>query len=152
MSSWLVNTTGEAGRWKPTDLHQEHNNKKIKSFHSAKGTNASWTTLSRSASANIQVLGEAVSRIGLEYEIPYNSSWHSSVSAEEDIKSIVVSLDESCILSNEPRPIDLPDSQIANDILQKGILKLQGGGIRAFIQRSTLPEAVIDLNEPDEQA
>ncbi|KAF9929824.1 hypothetical protein BGZ65_005623 [Modicella reniformis] len=140
MSSWLVNTSGKVGGWKPTDQHQEHNNNDIKSFHAAKGTNASWTTLAKSASANIQVIADIASLMESEYKTPNNNNWHSTVSAEEDIKFILKSLDESCVLSSSPRPEGLEDSNPVDNIFRKGFAKLLNGGVKTFIQKNGCAE------------
>ncbi|KAF9977406.1 hypothetical protein BGZ65_007410 [Modicella reniformis] len=103
MSSWLINTKGEENGWILADLYQEHNNLLTKTIHSAKGSNMSWETLATSISANIRTFSKVASQIESEYEISHNSSYHSVVSAEKDIRLIQTSLDDSNIfIRNAP--------------------------------------------------
>ncbi|KAF9980256.1 hypothetical protein BGZ65_005350 [Modicella reniformis] len=135
MSSWLVNTTGKLDGWLPTDLLQEHNNLQIKKIHGIKGSNGSWSAMSESVSANIQTFSSISKVMVKQFDAPYNSGNHSTVPEDNDIGAIVRSLKESRILSCQPRPDNLQDCQLVNDLYQQGMLKLCKGGIKAFVQK-----------------
>ncbi|KAG0011207.1 hypothetical protein BGZ81_002342 [Podila clonocystis] len=56
-SSWLVNTTGKAGGWIPSDLYQEHNNLFTKVRYAAKGSNRTFANMSQDSSVNCRTYG-----------------------------------------------------------------------------------------------
>ncbi|KAF9935328.1 hypothetical protein BGZ65_003413 [Modicella reniformis] len=149
MSAWLINTSGEPNGWKALDLSQEHNNKRIKDFNAAKGANASWTTLERSASANINVLADVSSRMESEYKIPNNHNWHSAVSADEDIRAILTSLKECHILSLDPLPEGLPVPKPVKDLFDEGLMKMMKHGVQVFIQKQELSGIEHSTNDLD---
>ncbi|KAG0196083.1 hypothetical protein BGX28_000146 [Mortierella sp. GBA30] len=104
-SSWLINTNGRPDGWIPADLYQEHNNLLTKTVYAGKGSNMSWDMLSRKISTNIRLFSKICKALESEYDITYNSTFHSTVSAEQDIQKIQNSLKEHNILG-DPRPGD----------------------------------------------
>ncbi|KAG0300064.1 hypothetical protein BGZ98_009516, partial [Dissophora globulifera] len=137
LSSWLVNTKGKDNSWLPADLYQEHNNLLIKTVHAAKGSNMSWEVLADSVSMNIHLFSKISQIVEAEYDaLHYNSSYHSTVSAEADIGKIIASLREHNILANAPRK-DQSDLPIVRDLIEEGMGKLAAGanGLADFLKR-----------------
>ena len=126
-SSWLVNNRGEANSWLPADLYQEHNNLLTKTIHSAKGSSMTWETLAQSISTNIRMFSTIASKIESQYETPRNSTFHSVVSAEIDVQTILQSLRAYDILGKNPRPDGL-NVPLVVDLVDDGMENLVSGG------------------------
>ncbi|KAI1285145.1 hypothetical protein EDD11_000936, partial [Mortierella claussenii] len=132
MSSWLINTSGDKGRWIPADLYQEHNNLLTKVIHAAKGSNASWEMLAEAISTNIYTFSRIAFQLETQYNIPKNKSWHADVSYEADIERILTSLREHKIL-------DLAcqlQVQPVKDLIHDGTMNLNGGRIETFLNNN----------------
>ncbi|KAF9307521.1 hypothetical protein BG003_000653 [Podila horticola] len=86
--SWLINPKGVEDGWIPADLYQEHNNLLTKTVHFAKGSNMSWSTLSKSISTNIRLFSDIASKIEGEFNISHNSKYHTTVSAYGKVPDI----------------------------------------------------------------
>ncbi|KAF9983205.1 hypothetical protein BGZ65_002057 [Modicella reniformis] len=132
-SSWLVNTKGLEDEWIPTDLYQEQNNLLTKTIHSAKGSNMSWDTLADTISTNIRLFSKIASKLESQYEIPFNSNYHSVMSAEIDMGRIVRALKEHDIFSHDPRTSDR-NTPVVTDLMKEGMVRLVNGGFAKFVQ------------------
>ncbi|KAG0260904.1 hypothetical protein BGZ95_004331 [Linnemannia exigua] len=93
-SSWLVNTTGKAGGWIPSDLYQEHNNLFTKVRYSAKGSNRTFANMSQDSSVNCRTYGVIKANVTKAFGVSHNSGFHSTVSATKDVRRVVRSLED----------------------------------------------------------
>jgi len=134
ISSWLVNTSGLRNKRIPTDLYQEHNNLLTKTIYSAKGSNMSWDTLTGSISANIRMFSRIAAKIESQYDMPFNGSFHSVMSAERDMRLIGESLKEHGIFSNDPYP-DESGIEPVTDMMVEGFRKLAQGRFQDFVEK-----------------
>ncbi|KAI8363150.1 hypothetical protein B0O80DRAFT_432848 [Mortierella sp. GBAus27b] len=133
LSSWLVNTKGKENSWLPSDLYQEHNNLLTKTVHAAKGSNMSWEFLARSISTNIHLFSRVTAQMESQYSVPFNSTSHTTVKAETDIRLIQQSLKEHNILGHHPFPIN-PNVLLVKDLLVEGYKKLAEGRFNKFVE------------------
>ncbi|KAI8354355.1 hypothetical protein B0O80DRAFT_498363 [Mortierella sp. GBAus27b] len=132
----LLRLIGVEDKWIPADLYQEHNNLLTKSIHSAKGSNMSWSTLSGSLSANVRLFSKIASRFESQYDTPFNSSYHSTMSAERDIMEIARSLKMHGILDKNPPLVQDEESiPLVTDMITEGFHKLARGRFDDFIER-----------------
>jgi hypothetical protein len=145
-SSLLVNVKGKENSWIPTDLYQEQNNMLTKAIHSAKGSNMSWETLANNISTNVRLFKSIASKLESEFCIPYNSTFHTVVSAEIDIRTIMNSLEEHNILGRDPR-LDDRDTSVVKDMVREGYIKLVGGRFDHFIQNMCTMDVDYDSDD-----
>ncbi|KAG0196116.1 hypothetical protein BGX28_010543 [Mortierella sp. GBA30] len=134
-TSWLINTNGKPDGWIPADLYQEHNNLLTKTIYAAKGSNMSWETLAKLISSNIRTFSRISAIFETEYHISYNSSFHTTVSAAEDIRRIKEALASYNILgATRSEDHDVP---LVRDLVKEGIHNLIGGRYRKFLESIT---------------
>ncbi|KAK3827116.1 MAG: hypothetical protein JOS17DRAFT_791887 [Linnemannia elongata] len=112
-SSWLVNTTGKAGGWIPSDLYQEHNNLYTKVRYAAKGSNRTFANMSQDSSVNCRTYGVIKANVTKAFGVSHNSGFHSTVSAAKDVGRVVQSLEERGDLGSSS---EYDDSSISGDI------------------------------------
>ncbi|KAF9180233.1 hypothetical protein BGZ49_005055 [Haplosporangium sp. Z 27] len=147
--SWLVNTKGEEDSFLATDLHQEHNNKLIKGYFTTKGGKVDFANVARLFSTNIRTFEALKEKLGMEYEKPHNSTFHSTVSAESDISVIVNSLARNNILG-EGTPGNNNNVNLVRDLLKEGMCNLTYKRAASFIQKISDENGRLDGEEEDE--
>ncbi|KAK3843879.1 MAG: LOW QUALITY PROTEIN: hypothetical protein J3R72DRAFT_440193, partial [Linnemannia gamsii] len=133
-SSWLVNTTGKAGGWIPSDLYQEHNNLFTKVRYSAKGSNRTFANMSQDSSVNCRTYGVIKANVTKAFGVSHNSGFHSTVSATKDVRRVVRSLEELGVLGINTRPAKDHTIKPAKDLHFLGQKNMIHGNLRSFHQ------------------
>lgn len=138
MATWLVNTKGKENGWIPTDMYQEHNNNLMKAVFNLKGSNSTWNTRESSISVNIRTFGTIRKQFDECFNRTHNSTFHSTVSAEEDINQLMSKYRQNNILG-EDRSAGDPDLEITldNDLFACGLAFLIESRIDSFKKTGT---------------
>ncbi|KAF9016871.1 hypothetical protein BGZ52_005527, partial [Haplosporangium bisporale] len=131
-SSWLVNTTGKAGGWIPSDLYQEHNNLYTKVRYAAKGSNRTFVNMSQDSSVNCRTYGFIKANVTKAFGVSHNSGFHSTVSAAKDVGRVVQSLEERGVLGINTRPAKDHTITPAKDLYFLGQKNMIQGDLESF--------------------
>lgn len=131
-SSWLINTTGKAGGWIPSDLYQEHNNLFTKVRYAAKGSNRTFANMSQDSSVNCRTYGFIKANVTQAFGVSHKSGFHSTVSAAKDINRVVRSLEERGVLGINTRPAKDHTIKPAKDLYFLGQRNMIHGNLESF--------------------
>jgi len=135
-SSMLMNTKGEEDSFIPLDLYQEFNNKLVKECIKRQGSNRSMESLKNVTTPNIRLLDTIATNLEDELGVPFNSAFHRTMSADDDIRTLINSLIKHDILSGEVRPKAInSDEVIVKNLMDVGLTKLITGGFDHFLER-----------------
>ncbi|KAG0343124.1 hypothetical protein BG005_002546 [Podila minutissima] len=118
--------------------------------YAAKGSNSSWDTLASSISVNIRTFSTIRKQFDDCFNRSHNSSHHSTVSAEADIKLLLSKFREGNILGEDLSAGD-PDFEVTadKDLYARGISFLIESRIDAF--RKAGPSDDVDEEEEEGQ-
>ncbi|KAG0334693.1 hypothetical protein BG004_000311 [Podila humilis] len=135
-SSLLMNTKGQENKWIPSDLYQEHNNLFTKEAGKSNGNRAS--TMSY-MSSSVRLLHEIGNKIERAFNVPQNSTFHTSTSMESDVKKVLRSLEEHSVLCELPS-LELHQeprfsTTRTRDLMVEGVEKLLDDGFSKFVRR-----------------
>ncbi|KAG9076290.1 hypothetical protein FS749_011947 [Ceratobasidium sp. UAMH 11750] len=130
MKAWLVNISGNPNSSKPADLMQEHLNLLIKTIYKAHGSNESWEWLGMIAPC-VHVLR----RIAHEFHTTLGDrqgTKHSSVSIEDDIRTLAASLRDHRVCEVIPGRRFAPEDSPPKDVISEGYRRLAHGSKRTI--------------------
>ncbi|KIM79039.1 hypothetical protein PILCRDRAFT_10701 [Piloderma croceum F 1598] len=87
LKNWLANLSDKVDGFKEMDLLQEHHNFWAKIIYNARSSNRNWEWLAM-VMVSIFILRDVIQKVQQSYKIPFNSTSHTSPSANEDIKDL----------------------------------------------------------------
>ncbi|KAG0256910.1 hypothetical protein BGZ95_005371 [Linnemannia exigua] len=121
-SSMLKNTKGEDDSFIPLDLYQEFNNKLVKECIKRQGSNRSMESLKNVTTPSIRLLDTIATNLEDEFGVLFNSAFHRTTSADNDIRTIIDTLVKHDILSGEERPKAVnSDEVIVKNLMDRGL-------------------------------
>ncbi|KAF9344028.1 hypothetical protein BGX26_004899 [Mortierella sp. AD094] len=123
LASMLINTTGKPDRWIPADLYQEHNNLLTKVTHAVRASKSPWETLATSVSPNLHTFRKICSQVEEAFQIPVNSTKHTSVASRRDLDTLLTPIRDKCIFI--PSNSNDPGVDPVKNLYMEGICKLQ---------------------------